>query len=431
MQRKPCGVNCTAGRLTATLWALFLGLFTVLCLPAQAQTMGDAMAGMDAMDTMNQQPVGGGGAGQVGLNRARNAAGQAPPGMMPPGAPPGGMGGTQYGPRRQGGVSQFGGPGGQLGPAPAPGMGGGQGYAPAPTPTPTPEPTFTAIEGQRIYDAVTVRLAPDPTVLEDPRRFQITEDEKSQFYDDGQTGGDQEANDGIFSNIVTSPNKDEYMGGLSFYYLTKTINMVSAAQSMDPLEFFGLSAITNERFSTVEKRRLRVAERDGHVYKVNESGLFEPCWSKEFLDLYRKNQGDPESAFFDLYVPKPPAPPAGTPPQGWVPAQALSADRALEMALAELRESLIEEEGLSESEADARIEALFEKYSSGDLSEEDASQREELLERFGGAAATGGGGGFGALGPGPSAGPPPGPTESGQAGQRYYGEGMNVFFDEE
>ncbi|NQU41839.1 hypothetical protein HQ520_01040 [bacterium] len=355
--------NILFGHTRVLSMALFLaGIVAILSIagPAAAQAeFGIAPPG--ALDGISGGPVGGGGAGMNALQGLQNL----PPGQQPF---PGG-----------GAPGQFGGFGGQPGQ-----IGGFQ------VPAYQAPRRLQAIEGQRIFDAISYRLNPaDSRILDDPRRLEVIEEEKSGFSDDGRTLGDREANDGLWSRIIEPASTDEYTGGLSHFYLLRIINMLSAAQQMNPLEFFGLNALTSERFSKIEKRAEREADRDDRIYQVDAEGNFRDCWSKKFLDLFRIEQGNPHSDFFPLYIPQPPPPPAVQPPPGWLPPQAIKTgvEAQIEQALNLYRAA--NPEGLTEEELEDRIDELR-----GELLD-DEEARNEFFRLYGiEAAPPAPGGGF-------------------------------------
>ncbi|MFP4580687.1 MAG: hypothetical protein ACLFQ6_08160 [Candidatus Sumerlaeia bacterium] len=363
--RKTCRA-CTHFMLVLCLILFISGLTGQA---ANAQSIIEQYGAMGAANELNNQQVGGGGSGAV--NRARGAAGQQgannPFDIEDPDPNqdfygpdgPGNMAaeGQYYDPAMQG----------------FPGMEGYEDfedYAPQqPVFEYTPPEVFPAIEGRRVYDAVSYRLNPGaPRILDDPKRKRITEENLDAYSDDGKTQGDQEANDGLYSKITTTPSTDDWTGGLSHLYATKLINMLSAAEDMDPLIFFGMNAITNDRFSSLPQERDKVQQRNNWIHKV-EDGDYKECWTKRFLDIYRINQGDPESDFFPLYVPEPPPRPAVLPPPGWRPIQGIQAPEEvrLEQAFANFREEMAEQ--MTEQEIAAairRLEARFDEEEGGD-----------------------------------------------------------------
>jgi hypothetical protein len=194
------------------------------------------------------------------------------------------------------------------------------GVAPANLP-PLPSmsvPTLNAMVGQKVIDAASYRTKPnDPLILDDVRHIQIKDTDKSKYSDDGKTLGDV-AVDGLYSNIQPTSTND-YIGDVSFFNLQRIDQLLKAAQAMDPLDFFGLTALTTERFSLVAGLRDRIRQRDNKILHVDADGAF-TGWANTFLRDYRTQSDNPNSPFFPLYVPRPPEPPAlPTPPAPWKP----------------------------------------------------------------------------------------------------------------
>jgi hypothetical protein len=309
---------------------------------ATAQTLGELNTGMAIQGDLAAQQVGGS-MGPLGVGRATNAANMMNarnPMVMPP-TGMGRMGGPMYNPypgMRPGGYG--------MPPAPGPGE---PGYVP-PFQYTAPV-TLRAIEGRRVYDAVSYRLNPsNAKILDDPQRKEILEDKKEKYSDKGNNDkGDQLAEDGLYSSILPA-STDEYTGGFSHFYALKSINVLRSAQALDVIDFFGLNAVTNDRFSSLEKERDKIADRDGRVYLVDNAGKFQDCWAKRFLDDFRIERANPKSDFLPLYIPRPPAPPAVAPPTGWMPPQAVKTpdEMAIDSALKKYRAAM----GKTMSEAD-------------------------------------------------------------------------------
>jgi hypothetical protein len=331
---------------------------------AWGQGFGEVMAVTDGIDTLSRGSVT---SGAGAANRARNVAGggAAMPGMgmMPGMMMPMGMG------------------------MPGMGMPGAQGAEALEEET-YEIPTlaielFEAIKGQKVFDAFAYRRdSNNATVLDDIRRLQITEEEKEMFSDDGLTLGDIESGDEVYSQILPE-STNEFMGGSSYYGLTRTIQMLRATQELDPLDFFGLYALTTERFSKIPSLRSRIQERDGKIFAMDEQGNFSG-WSDTFLRDYRISSSDADSEFFPLYIPKPPDPPGlPAPPSPWRPP--VYEPDPLEMAIDNYLANLDPDEDPEEAEAEIR-----EKL-------KDADFEEEFISEHGGPN-TGGGGGRGGSG---------------------------------
>ena len=281
---------------------LILTLSLVAVPPVWGQLAGEYNAAAQGMETLDEGSTGGGGAGQNVLDSLRG--GQATP---PGGAPPGGFGP----PGAASGAAVM--PGAEATPAGEAAAGVDAVVAPI-----SQTRTYAAFAGRRVYDAVTYRRNPNTAIiLDDIRRIDITEDQLSEFSDDG-TQGDVEPNDSVYAQILpTSTN--EYIGAESAFYLEKVIYLLGAAEQMDPLEFFGLTALTSERVSDIPKYRERVAEKDSKIYSMTPDGKI-TGWADSFLRLYRVETDNPDSKFFPLYIPRFPDPPAIPPPPApWRP----------------------------------------------------------------------------------------------------------------
>ncbi|MFW6304028.1 MAG: hypothetical protein ACOC2L_05335 [Candidatus Sumerlaeota bacterium] len=247
-------------------------------------------------------------------------------------------------------------------------------------------PTLTinltpAYMGRRVEDAFINRRTPnEPLILDDVQPIEITDDEIPLFSDDGRTLGDWVADDGIYSNIQP-PSTNEYMGADSFYSLTRTMNVLTASQQMNVLDFFGLNVVTTERFSSIPKLRDRIEERDQKIYRVNEAGQASG-WVDSFLADYRENAEDVRSSFFPLYVPRPPHPPAiPPPPSPWRPAgyEPTPLEQAIDRYMAQVQPEqeggevdlqAVREELMLQLEDDEFLEQFMEQYGPREEGEE-------------------------------------------------------------
>ena len=338
------------------LWVWMLPVAGLLLLlgaaAATAQTLGELNTGMAIQTDLATQQVG---TGSGYVNRARTAAemmNPRPP-MVMPGTGVGRMGGgpmySPYPVMRPGGYMMPG-----MAPAPGPGE---PGYVP-PFQYTAPV-TYRAIEGRRVYDAVSYRLNPsNAKILDDPQRKEILEDKKEKYSDRGNNDkGDQIAEDGLYSSILP-PSMDEYTGGFSHFYALKSINVLRSAQALDVIDFYGLNAVTNDRFSSLEKERDKIADRDDRIFLTDSAGKFQDCWAKRFLDNFRIEPANPKSDFLPLYIPRPPAPPAVAPPTGWVPPQAVKTpdEMAVDSSLKKYRAAM--GKTMSEADLEKRIKEL-------------------------------------------------------------------------
>jgi len=332
------------------LWVWMLPVAGLLLLLGGATATAQGLAEVAATTAITGELAtgsAGGAMGPLGVGRATNAANMMNarnPMVMPQpgmGRMGGGPMGYAYPGMRPGGYMMPG-----MAPAPGPGE---PGYVPpfqytAPT-------TYRAIEGRRVYDAVSYRLNPsNAKILDDPQRREILEDKKDKYSDRGNNDkGDQIADDGLYSSILP-PSTDEYTGGFSHFYALKSINVLRSAQALDVIDFFGLNAVTNDRFSSLEKERDKIADRDDRIFLTDSAGKFQDCWAKRFLDNFRIEQANPKSDFLPLYIPRPPAPPAVAPPTGWVPPQAVKTpdEMAVDSSLKKYKAAM----GKTMSEAD-------------------------------------------------------------------------------
>jgi len=269
----------------------------MLCI---APVLGQFAPPTGAMDTLSGMSTGAPG----GAPAAPPGAAPGPPGNVAPGQP-----GQYFDPNM---MMMMG-----MDPTMMMGMPGMPGAGTAtPTATPTPK-RYPALKGQRIYDAVSYRKnRANAIILDDVYRVEITEDETSMYSDEG-TMGDAEPGDGVYAQILDESYKD-WMGGQSNFYMQRVISMLQNAEKMDPLDFFGLQALTTEEFSIVPKQREKVSEQMAKIASVDKEQF--SGWAQTFLKDYRENQEDRDSKFFPLYVPRYPEPPSVAPPPGpWKP----------------------------------------------------------------------------------------------------------------
>lgn len=265
---------------------------------APGQMGAGGMAPPGAMDTLNQGPVGPGGAGARALNQARGAAGPAQ--QLPGGA------------AAQPGTSPFGQAMQQF-------------------------RTIKVISGTRVFDAVTGEL------LDDADEIEIPETEKENYFDDG-THGDVQAEDGKFTRVT---ERSDVIGWMHQRFKEALIEKIQMAERMDPLEFYGLTLLSTERYEP-EPRKLawqlvpnsdggpgmtlaerpteapiRVPKQREMIQRKNEKLIGpegqEGGWAYDFLERYRIDKGELRSEFYSPYVPLPPRPPESQPPAGFNP----------------------------------------------------------------------------------------------------------------
>lgn len=232
----------------------------------------------------------------------------------------------------------FGARGGGAPARPAPAPGAAPGVPGDPTAlgavTAVAKPKIKAIEGTRVFDAVSGEL------LDDPQITYIEEAEKENYYDDG-THGDLTPEDGVFSNVDI---RRDVIGQSNQRIKERLIQAIYEAERLSPVEFFGYSLMTTERVNHPPRNRRWKVVKDANgigsrmVEVETETPLEVPKfrdkqrdkdekiagpdgWAKVFLDEYRVNKDDIKSTFYPMYVPVPPQPPNVAPPTaaGWVP----------------------------------------------------------------------------------------------------------------
>lgn len=197
-------------------------------------------------------------------------------------------------------------------------------------------PRIRAISGERVFDAVTGEL------LDDAREIMIDESQKGDYFDDGATGGDIAADDGVFTNFTVS--RGEYIGQSNQRLKEMLIQALYEADRIDPLEFFGYSLMTTERVEHAPRGRrwkmvqaekgvgytlqqvdsstpLEVPKYQEKIREKDEKLAGKDGWAAVFLDEYRQNKGNLKSELYPIYIPQPPTPPSVVPPTaaGWEP----------------------------------------------------------------------------------------------------------------
>jgi hypothetical protein len=168
--------------------------------------------------------------------------------------------------------------------------------APAVAPAATPAIKFVKVlAGERIKDAV------NGTLLEDIHYEYVPETMlKDRFYDDG-THGDQEAGDGLYTNIT---ERSDVLGSASNDIKLQLFSLLRTTEETSPLDFFRLHVTTSEPISSIPS--------DITQEKLRDERLKE--WNRKFLRGYRKNPDEPTSEFYPVYVPQPPRVPVNNPP---------------------------------------------------------------------------------------------------------------------
>ena len=274
---------------------LLIGAAFGLAPAGYAQTLGEQSAAMDMNDNLNAGSTGPGGAGYIGLNRARGVAGTQPQGAeFNPNAP--GVG--------------------------TPGQPGQPGAAAEAT-------KITVITGTRVRDAVTGEL------LDDPVKKKVPVSEKSKYHDDG-LNGDMVANDQEYTKI---DERNDMIGHSNQRVKEQLVQALLVAESYNPLEFYGYNLMSTDRQEGQPRNRAWkiVPDPKGRGMMLAEVPVEKPLkvpkyrdkqteedikvkdWSLRFLQEYRKNRDSMTSEFFPLYIPMPPQVPATIPPIGWTP----------------------------------------------------------------------------------------------------------------
>lgn len=177
-------------------------------------------------------------------------------------------------------------------------MTGGPMQPGAPTPSPTPK-MIRVLTGARVECAVSGVL------LEDIVYKDVPESQKNNYYDDG-THGDQEANDGTYTNITV---RKDVMSPESHEVLKKTLTLMENIEQMDPVDFYRLNVATTDPLSSLANL---VEEEKNRDLKLAD-------WNNDFLRIFRIDESSANSAFYPLYIPPMPEVPAVTLPEGFKP----------------------------------------------------------------------------------------------------------------
>lgn len=170
---------------------------------------------------------------------------------------------------------------------------------PMATPIPTPK-QIRVLTGSRVQCAVSGEI------LEDIVYRDVPEWEKDNYFDDG-THGDAEAGDGTYTNITI---RNDVMSPTSHVVLQRLLTLTENIEGMEPMDFYRLNVVTSEPLSTLPKQIDEEQDRD---MKMSE-------WNDRFLRMFRVRENDPQSEFYPLYVPPPPAHPNVPLPSGFQPA---------------------------------------------------------------------------------------------------------------
>ncbi len=277
------------GILPKTITGLATAALVLAAPGAWAQIGAGFYAPPDAMDELSGAPVGGGGTGQVALDRARGLQ-QQPPSMMYDDPAMGAfdqytdpaMGFTQY-------------PGDPWGFGP-PGQFGQQQQMMV-----EPEPdTLVAWGGERIFCQRT------GVMLQDAREIRILAEHAGAYYDDGETGHDAVADDNIYTNITISR---EWVSPESQLVRTRLIRALELAEELDAREFALLPVATTEPRNPFPKMQDLAVDKDTRMRN----------WIDTFLREYRIDPADPDSEMYRTYLPVPPRAPNIPMPMSFTP----------------------------------------------------------------------------------------------------------------
>jgi hypothetical protein len=313
------------GRATLITAAAVTGLL----LPASTWAQGGFATGFaspDAMDAWNAQSVGAG-TGQLALDRARGVAGGGG-GFSDPWAQGGGGFADPY---SFGGGGAFPPPGGGFGPAdpyssdpamfgadPSMGFGfpgGGPMYAGG-------QPAFgagvvatipkvIAIYGERVICPVTKKI------LKDADEVPVFQTFVDSYYDDGQTGMDYKANDGVYTNVTLVTDQ---MDPEAHLVKTRLIRGLAILEELEPNFFFGVPVSSTDPLAGVPQV---LDLEDARDVKLRQ-------WAERFLNDFRV---DPDAGagswkFHPTFLPPPPFPPLENLPANFRPAFASKEEKA-------------------------------------------------------------------------------------------------------
>jgi hypothetical protein len=292
-----------------------------------AQTIAEFDSAMSGMEQLDGAGVGSGNTGYV--NRAYDAAAAANanaagfPGTAPfpntaagfPPPPTTGMPGTMPGMPGMPAVTPMAGYPGLSAPAAAqPGMYGQPGaYNPYGQPygqqqmTPTPLPTIKVLVGKRVTCAVCGAL------LEDAVQLDVLQTDQDKYLDDG-IHDNGIANDGVRGNVETL--KNVYIGPECNGVKNRLVNVVRQAENFTPMEFYRYHVMALDPI-TAHPRMPNVLDRE----EQQDEALRD--WNNKFLADYRVDKTNPQSEFYQLYVPDPPQVPRYPVPPGYVSPQQL------------------------------------------------------------------------------------------------------------
>lgn len=226
----------------------------------------------------------------------------AQPAPLPPQQLPGVLGGGQ--PAVVGGFPGVS-PGAGAIPGAIPGAAGA-------TPTPTPIPTINVLTGLNVKDAVT------GAILQSPTQLVVLLSTKDQFQDDG-IHDNGIAGDNIRGNVERIENK--FVSAETNNIKNRLVSMLGKVEGMSPLRFAGPVVATTDqnyrlRNSTNPQADLRPTPADYlDLEKERDDKLAD--WNRRFLAVFRSDQQNPKSRFYEVYVPEAPQPPRYQLPPGY------------------------------------------------------------------------------------------------------------------
>lgn len=207
--------------------------------------------------------------------------------------------------------------------------------------------TIQVIAGDRVFDNITGELIDDAT------EQQVPATERGNYFDDG-TNGDIEANDGQYTKVT---ERRDVIGQSNQRIKERLVQALLAAESLNPLEFYGFNLMSTEREESVSRGRAWALQKDpkgGPGRVLAEVPISEPVtvpkyrkwqsekdqkvkseWAERFLREYRINKDSLTSDFYQLYVPQPPPQPLVDAPAetAWIPfAEPLALQKANEFS---------------------------------------------------------------------------------------------------
>jgi hypothetical protein len=212
--------------------------------------------------------------------------------------------------------------------------------APGAVATPTPIPTIKVLVGRRVYCAVC------GTLLDDAYYLTVPATDKDKYFDDG-IHDNGVAGDDIRGNVETI--KDKYIGPECNDLKKRLIAAIRGAENLyrPPIgeaakEAYFVYEPEADRRKRLEIDAQRVADEAStmlffgyHICSLNpvsDNPMFPNIlekekqrdellrdWNNKFLAAFRTDKNDPQSDFYQIYVPEAPALPRYPFPPGYVP----------------------------------------------------------------------------------------------------------------